>query len=96
MITVLVNHRVADYEEWKAAYDRIDAGPLASDVRSYRIWRGLDDPNLVILAETFESREIAETVFAHPDLAAEIGKSGVDMDSMEIHFLEEVASAEKQ
>jgi hypothetical protein len=37
MITVLVNHRVADYDEWKAAYDRIDAGPLASDVRSYRI-----------------------------------------------------------
>jgi hypothetical protein len=56
MITVLVSHRVADYDEWKAAYDGIDAGPLASDVRSYRIWRGLDDPSLVIVAETFNSR----------------------------------------
>ena len=93
MITVLVNHRVADYDEWKAAYDRIDAGPLASDVRSYRIWRGLDDPNLVILAETFESREIAEAAFAHPELAAEIVKAGVDMASMEVHYLEEVALA---
>ena len=27
MITVLVNHRVADYDDWKAAYDRIDSGP---------------------------------------------------------------------
>lgn len=96
MITVLVNHRVADYDDWKAAYDRIDSGPLASDVRSYRIWRGLDDPNLVILAETFESREIAEAVFAHPELAEEIVKAGVDMASMELHFLEEVAYAPKQ
>jgi hypothetical protein len=96
MITVLVNHQVADYDKWKAAYDRIDAGPLASDVRSYRIWRGLDDPNLVILAETFESREIAEAAFAHPDLAAEIAKAGVDMTSMEVHFLEEIAFAKKQ
>ena len=62
MITVLISHRVADYDDWKAAYDRIDSGHLASDVRSYRIWRGLDDPNLVIVAETFESREIAESV----------------------------------
>jgi quinol monooxygenase YgiN len=96
MITVLVNHRVQDYEEWKAAYERIDSGPLARDVRSYRIWRSLDDPNLVILAETFESREIAEAAFAHPDLAAEIAKSGVDTDSMEVQFLGEVAFVTKQ
>ena len=31
MITVLVSHRVADYDEWKTAYDRVDAGPLASN-----------------------------------------------------------------
>ncbi len=95
MITVLVNHRVADYDDWKAAYDRIDAGPLASDVRSHRIWRGLDDPNLVIVAETFESREIAEAVFAHPELVEEIIKAGVDIASMELHYLEEVAFAAK-
>ncbi len=96
MITVLVNHRVADYDDWKAAYERIDVGPLASDVRSYRIWRDLDDPNLVILAETYESREIAEAAFAHPELAEEIVKAGVDTASMELHFLEEVAFATKQ
>jgi hypothetical protein len=47
----------------------------------------------VILAETFESREIAEAAFAHPELAAEIVKAGVDMASMEVHYVEEVAIA---
>ena len=95
MITVLVSHRVADYDEWKAAYDRIDAGPLASDVRSYRIWRGLDDPSLVIVAETFNSRETAEAAFAQPDLLEEIAGAGVDMSSVEVQYLEELASATK-
>jgi hypothetical protein len=58
---------VADYDDWKAAYDRIDAGPLASAVRSYTIWRGLDDPGRVVVAETFESRELAEETFARPE-----------------------------
>jgi len=95
MITVLVSHRVADYDEWKTAYDRVDAGPLASNVRSYRIWRDLDDPNLVIVAETFETREIAETAFAQPELLEEIASAGVDMTSVEVHYLEELASATK-
>jgi hypothetical protein len=96
MITVLTSHRVADYDDWKAAYDRTDSGPLASDVRSYRIWRDLDDPNLVIVAETFESREIAEAVLAHPELAEAIVKAGVDTASMKLQFVEEVAFATKQ
>jgi hypothetical protein len=89
---VLIHHRVADYDVWKREYDRILAGPLASDVRSYRIWRGLDDPNLVILCETYDSREVAEAAFANPDLPPEIAKAGVDMSSMRIEFLDEVAS----
>ena len=52
MTTVLISHRVADFDAWKLAYDRVVAGPLGSATRSYRIWRGQDDPQLVILEET--------------------------------------------
>jgi quinol monooxygenase YgiN len=92
MITTLIYHRVADYDLWKAEYDRVLEGPLASDVRSYQVWRGLDDPNLVIVAETYESREVAEAAFANPALADVIAKAGVDMSSMQLHYLEEIAS----
>jgi len=92
MTIALIYHRVADYDIWKREYDRIAKGPLASDVRAYRIWRGEDDPNLVVVAETFDSREVADAVFSHPELADEIASAGVEMESMQIHFLDEVAS----
>jgi quinol monooxygenase YgiN len=92
MVTVLIIHRVADYEAWQAAYDRIMEGPLASEVRSYRIWQGQDDPGLVILAETYDSREVAEAVFANPALPEAIAGAGVDMSSLQLHYLDEVAA----
>ncbi len=92
MTTVLIYHRVADYDAWKAAYDRIAAGPLGSDTHSYRIWRGQDDPQLVIIEETYDSREIAEAALNDPDLPAEIAGAGVDMSSIRIDYLDEAAS----
>ena len=93
MTTVLISHRVADYDGWKAVYDEVVAGPLGSDVRSYRIWwRGQDDPNLVIIEETYESRDVAEAAFANPALPDVIAGAGVDMASMRIDYVDEVAS----
>ena len=53
MTTVMIHHRVADYDRWKIEYDRIFEGPRSAAVTSYRIWRGQDDPGLVILEETY-------------------------------------------
>jgi hypothetical protein len=92
MTTVLIYHRVADYDTWRLAYDRIAAGPLGSDTRSFRIWRGQDDPNLVIIEEIYNSREVAEAALNHPELPAEIANAGVEMSSIRIDYLDEVAS----
>ena len=92
MTTVLISHRVADFDAWKLAYDRVAAGPLGSATRSYRIWRGQDDPQLVILEETYDSREAAEATLNHPDLPAEIANAGVEMSSVRIDYLDEIAS----
>ncbi len=32
----------------------------ANDVRSYQVWRGQDDPTLVVVTNTFDLREAAE------------------------------------
>ena len=53
MVTLLVHHRVADYDAWRPVYDRVTSGPMGERVRSHQIWRGLDDPQLVVLVETY-------------------------------------------
>jgi len=90
MTTVLVHHRVLDYDVWKREYDRIVAGPLGDAVREYRVWRGVDDPNLVVVAETYESRAAADQAAAHPDLPDAFAQAGVVMSSVQIDFVDEV------
>ena len=92
MTTVLIYHRVADYDAWKLAYDRVAAGPLGSHTRSWRIWRGQDDPNLVVLEETYVSREVAEAALNNPQLPEVLVQAGVDVSSIRIEYVDEVAS----
>ena len=93
MTTVLIHHRVADYDTWKLEYDRVVAGPLGSTIRSYTMWRGQDDPNLVILAKTYDSREEALAAHNRPELVSVIVEAGVDLLSMRIDYSDEVASS---
>ena len=95
MTTVLVHHRVVDYDVWKQEYDRIVAGPLGAAVREFRVWRGIDDPNLVVVAETYDSRAAADEASAHPDLAAAFERAGVVMSSMQIDYVAEVGAGER-
>jgi len=92
MVTLLIHHRVADYEAWRPIYDEVTAGPMGERVRSHRLWRGLDDPQLVVIVETYDSREDAEWSINHPDLPAVLAEAGVEMKSVRIDYLEEVGS----
>jgi hypothetical protein len=90
MTTVLLSCRVADYDTWRPLYDRTvhDLGEL----RSWRIWRGQDDPNLVVVEETFDSRDVPERLLASAEIQEEMASHGVDASSVQIHFLDEVGS----
>jgi hypothetical protein len=92
MVTLLIHHRVADYDAWRPVYDRVTASPMGERVRSHRILRGLDDPNLVVVVETYDSREDAEWSIGHPDLPAVLTEAGVEMDSVRLDYLEEVGA----
>ena len=91
MITVLVHHRVNDYNTWRPEYDRIMKTEIAKDVRSAHVWRGVDDPNLVIVATTYDSRETADRLMKNPTLADAMGRGGVIQSSMRIDYVDEVA-----
>ena len=92
MTTVLVNHRVADYDAWRPEFDRAMEAEWSSDIRSYQVWRGQDDPSLVVVTNTFDSREAAEAFANSSALREAMGRGGVIESSVQIDYVDEVAS----
>jgi hypothetical protein len=89
MVTVLCTCRVADYDTWRVGYDRA-LEMVADHVRSWKLWRSQDDPNLIAIIETFDSREIAEPIWMSAETKAAMEADGIDMSSVQIEFLDEV------
>ena len=90
MTTVLMLFRVADYERWRPLYD--DSVEMFDQVQSSQVLRGQDDTNLVAIIETFESREIAETLFSDPAVEEAMIRDGVDMASVRVEYLDDVGA----
>jgi hypothetical protein len=88
--TVLARFQVADYDAFRPGYD--SAMAAISDIRSYRVWRGQDDPNLVVITETFDSREVAEALWTSQATRDAMTSDGIDMSSLRIDYLDEVGS----
>ena len=90
MVTVLCMCQVADFDRWRPGYVR-DVG-AESALLSFQVWRGQDDPNLVTIVETYDSREAAEAVLSSADVFETMQRDGVDLSSLHVYFLDEVAS----
>jgi hypothetical protein len=87
MTIVFAYHRVADYGFWRAGYARAIAA--TPEVRFYRIWRGQDDPNYVITAQSFNPREVAERVWTSEETKIAMEADGMDMSTVIIEYVEE-------
>lgn len=85
---LLVHHRVADFDAWKAGYDR--AGPIQREhgVRHHHVWRSREDPNMVVVVHTFDSVEAAEAFVSLPELAAAMEQGGVDGSTFRAEILD--------
>ena len=92
MTTVFIHHRVADYNAWRPEYDRAIKADWTRDIRAHRVWRGVDDPNLVIVANTFDSRQAAEALMSNATLREAMARGGVIESSVRIDFVDEVAA----
>ncbi len=90
MTTVFCRCRVADFEAFRPGYDR--AVEVTPELRSYGLWRGQDDPNLVVVVETFDSRAVAEAVWTSPVTQEAMAADGIDMSSVRIEYFDEVDS----
>ena len=84
MTTVLCVCRVADFDAWRPGYERGVA--TEGESQSWRIWRGQDDPNLVAVVETFDSRETAEAIWSSPQVQEAMERDGVDPSTVQIQY----------
>jgi hypothetical protein len=92
MTTVLCHCRVADYDAWRRGYDH--ALEVTPGVRSFRAWRAQDDPNVVMVEETVDTREQAKAVWTSAETQAAMEADGIDMSSLWVEYFDEVSSGE--
>jgi len=64
MHVLRIEHRVPDFDGWKAAFDSDPIGRKRSGVRRYRVLRPIDDPNYVMIDLEFDSLNEAESAQA--------------------------------
>jgi len=86
--TVLFSFRIADWDFWIAGYRK--AIEMTPGLRAHRVWRGQDDGRFVFIAETFDSREVAESVLFSEVTRNAMKADGIDMSTLRIHYLDEV------
>jgi quinol monooxygenase YgiN len=87
-VDVLTRCRVDDFDTWRPKFAAFASTQPA--ILSYRIWQGADDSNLVLLIETWESREAADALLNAPQVEEAMAADGVDLASVTIDILEEV------
>jgi hypothetical protein len=88
MTTVLCHCWVADYDVWRRGYDY--ALTVTPGVRGSRAWRAQDDPSLVMIEETFDTREQAQAVWTSAETRAAMEADGIDMSSLWVDYFDEL------
>ena len=86
----LVRHRVADYDAWKAEYDRFAPTQAEHGVRAHQVLRSTDDPNDIIVTHAFDTPSEAQAFFAMPELKQAMSQAGVKADTVTISYFDEV------
>jgi quinol monooxygenase YgiN len=87
-VFVVTRCRVDDFDAWRPKFEAFASTQPA--ILSHRILRGADDPNQIVLIETWESREAAEALLNHPQLDELMAADGVDISSVTMDVVDEV------
>ncbi|MFN8109415.1 MAG: cyclase [Thermoleophilia bacterium] len=93
MRTVLiVRHRVADYDAWKAVYDTVGDIQRDGGVMDHAVMTDPADPGMVVVVHTFASPEAAGAFLQRDDLREAMGRGGVDPETFRAEVLQEVVA----
>jgi hypothetical protein len=89
MTISFVQHRVADYDAWRRAYDGVGELQRAGGVTDDAVYRTEGDPNTVLVMHKFGSPQEAQAFFENSDLRQAMQDAGVDTSSIRLEFYEE-------
>lgn len=64
MVILEIEHKIANYEGWKRAFESDPINRKKSGAKSYRIFRPIDDANYVIIHLEFYNVSQAEAMLA--------------------------------
>ncbi len=74
---LIVEHKVANFNSWKTGYLAHDSMRLAYGVSQFRLGRGLEDSNMVMVVDKISDVQKAKDFVASPTLKDAMQKSGV-------------------
>lgn len=88
MASMLIQHKVKDFAEWKIVFDSNAALRTSNGELSTQIFRDASNPNSLTVINKWNSLENAQK-FAHsPELKAAMEKAGVE-GTPNVYFLNE-------
>jgi quinol monooxygenase YgiN len=89
MATMLVQHKVKNFADWKKVYDSVAGLRHSNGELSDQIYRDASDPNKLTLVFQWDSLPNAQRWAQSPELRAAMEKAGVD-GPPSISFLNEI------
>ncbi len=88
MASMLVQHQVKDFTEWKRVYDSVADLRSSNGELSDQIYHDASDPNRLTVMFKWDSLENAQKYAQSPELKAAMEKAGVE-GPPDISFLNE-------
>jgi heme-degrading monooxygenase HmoA len=86
MFHVMARIKVTDFDAWKQAYDRGKSLRESVGIRSFNLWRNVDDPQDVVLLLHASHVDKAKAYFNSEELAQRMAAAGVE-EPPEVVFL---------
>ena len=78
MVTLVVHHRVRDYDAWKSVFDEHEGVRRGHGEIEHRVYRDIHDPNRVIVHNDFPSEDAARGFMEDPSLKDAMERAGVE------------------
>ena len=91
MATMIVKHRVANFESWKVVFDEMETTRRQHGWRGHEVHRDASDPNMVVVVNQIADAAGAKRYGTSEALRTAMARAGVQ-GPPEITFLDDVES----
>ncbi len=89
MASMMVQHKVKDYAEWRKVFEAHEGLRKSSGELSHQIFRDVSDPNKLVTLNTWKSLADAQKFASSPELREAMKEAGVEGIPL-VTFLDEV------